>query len=162
MCDKCLQRSIEDEDEWLPIKVGGKLKWPKKRAPNYNLNKIRFGDNTNVPGWKRRPSYNKDERIEFVEGEQYTNAQLEQLADQFLRDDANSIDEETGKRRGIGGEDPILFAEHLYQRQRREILNENGIPEPGLVKGLYDRTHPEGRKVNSPEARAKHGASWYR
>lgn len=162
MCDKCLQRSVIDEDDWLPTKVGGKFKWPKKteRQPNYE--KIRFGGYEAVPGWKRRPSYNKDERIEYVEGETYTNAQLEQLADQFLRDDANAIDEETGKRKGIGGKDPILFAEHIYQRQRREILNENGIPEPGLVKGIYDRVHPEGRKVNSPEARAKHGASWYR
>jgi len=115
-----------------------------------------------LTGWKRRPSYNKDERIEYEEGKTYTARELEQLANQFLRDDANSIDEETGKRKGIGGENPILFDEHIYQRQRREILNENGIPEPGLVKGLYDRTHPEGRKVNSPEARAKHGASWYR
>jgi hypothetical protein len=115
-----------------------------------------------VAGWRRGPRYNKDERIEYIEGKDYTNAELEQLADQFLRDDSNSIDEETGKRRGIGGDNPILFAEHEYQRRRREITNPNGIPEPGLVKGIYDRQHPEGRKVNSPEARAKHGASYFR
>jgi hypothetical protein len=115
-----------------------------------------------IPGWKRRPSYNKDERIEYEEGKEYTQRELEQLANQFLRDDANEIDPETGKRKGIGGKDPILFEEHIYQRQRREILNENGIPEPGLVRGIYDRTHPEGRKVNSESARSKHGASYYR
>jgi hypothetical protein len=84
------------------------------------------------------------------------------LADQLLRAHARSIDPETGKERGIKGKDPILFDEHIYQRQRREILNENGIPEPGLVQGIYNRVHPEGRKVNSEEQRRKHGASWYR
>lgn len=107
---------------------------------------------------------------------------MEQLADQFLRDDARSIARcectcaecseglhcrqevctETGKERGIGGEDPILFDEHIYQRQKREILNENGVPEPGLVQGIYYRAHPEGRKINSEEQRKKHGASYFR
>lgn len=163
MCDKCLQRSIYDEDEWLPTKVGGKLRWPKQRQGIYNLNKIRFGERNTLPGWKRRPNYNRDERIEYdPEKVDYTAHELEQLADQLLRDDSNEVDPETGKRRGIGGENPILFPEHIYQRQRREILNENGIPEPGLVRGIYDRTHPEGRKVNSESARRRHGASWYR
>ena len=113
-------------------------------------------------GWKRRPSYNRDERIEFEEGATYTARELEQLADQMLRDDARSVDPETGKERGIGGEDPILFAEHLYQRQKREILNENGVPEPALNSGMYYRAHPEGRKINSEEQRKKHGASYFR
>lgn len=115
-----------------------------------------------MPGWKVRPSYNKDERIEFEEGKQYTPKELEQLADQFLRDAARAEDPETGRPRGIGGEDPILFAEHLYQRQKREILNENGVPEPGIVSGMYYRSHPEGRKVNSEEQRKKNGASYFR
>jgi hypothetical protein len=115
-----------------------------------------------LPGWKRRPSYNRDERIEYEEGKEYNARELEQLADQFLRDNARSIVPETGKERGIGGENPILFAEHIYQRQKREILNENGVPEPGLVKGIYYRAHPEGRKINTEEQRKKHGASYYR
>lgn len=115
-----------------------------------------------MPGWKRRPNYNRDERIEYVEGTEYNARELEQLADQFLRDDARTVDEETGKERGIGGENPILFAEHLYQRQKREILNENGVPEPGLVQGIYYRAHPEGRKINSEEQRKRNGASYYR
>ena len=129
-----------------------------------NLNKIRFGEyNKDMPGWKRRPSYNKDERIEFdADKKDYTARELEQLANQVLRDDARSVDEETGKERGIGGKDPILFEEHLYQRQKREILNENGVPEPGLVSGIYYRSHPEGRKVNSEEQRRRNGASYYR
>lgn len=115
-----------------------------------------------MPGWKQRPSYNKDNMIDYEEGKEYTDKELEQLADQLLRAQARSINPSTGKERGIGGEDPILFVEHLYQRQKREILNENGIPEPGLVQGMYFRTHPEGRKVNSEEQRRKHGASYFR
>lgn len=115
-----------------------------------------------MTGWKRRPNYNRDERIEFEDGKDYNAKELEQLADQWLRDDARSVDEETGKERGIGGENPILFAEHLYQRQKREILNENGVPEPGLVQGIYYRAHPEGRKINSEEQRKRNGASYFR
>lgn len=164
MCQKCLHRVDGDGGvEWAPDYVGTGLK-PQgaKRSLNYNLSKIRFGEYTDAMPWKRRPFINRDERIEYEEGKDYTARELEQLADQFLRDEARSIDPETGKERGIGGEHPILFAEHLYQRQKREILNENGVPEPGLVKGIYYRAHPEGRKINSEEQRKKHGASYYR
>jgi len=116
-----------------------------------------------MSGWRRRPSYNKDEQIEFEEEKtDYSGRELEQLADQLLRAQARSIDPETGKERGIGGEDPILFEEHIHQRRRREILNENGVPDPALKQGLYWRPHPDGRKINTDEARKKHGASFYR
>ncbi len=84
------------------------------------------------------------------------------MADQLLRAHANSINPETGKKRSIGGKNPILFEQHMYERQKREILNENGVPEPSLVKGFYYRTHPEGRKVNSEKARKENGASYFR
>jgi hypothetical protein len=93
---------------------------------------------------------------------QYTDFQLEEFANQLLRKQSRSIVEATGKERGIGGEDPILFEEHLYARKRREIYPESGTPDPSLVSGIYYRSHPEGRKINSPEARKKHGASYYR
>jgi hypothetical protein len=115
-----------------------------------------------VSGWKRRPAYDKNNLLEFEEGKEYTARELDQLTDQLLRAHARSIDPETGKERGIGGEDPILFEEHIHQRRRREILNENGVPDPSLASGLYFRTHPEGRKVNSEEARKRHGASFFR
>lgn len=131
---------------------------------NYNMAKLRFGADGHevMTGWKRRPSYNRDDRIEYEEGHEYSDRELEQLADQLLRDDARTVVEETGKERGIGGENPILFAEHIYQRQKREILNENGVPEPGLVQGIYYRAHPEGRKINSEEQRKRNGASYFR
>lgn len=67
-----------------------------------------------------------------------------------------------GSVRGIGGKDPILFEEHFQSRRRREIYNSLGSPDPSIVSGIYNRAHPQGRKINSPEARAKHGASYYR
>lgn len=67
-----------------------------------------------------------------------------------------------GAVRGIGGENPILFEEHFQSRRRREIYNSLGSPDPSIVSGMYNRAHPQGRKINTPEARAKHGASYYR
>lgn len=115
-----------------------------------------------IPGWKRRPSFKKDEPITYEEGKSYTPKELERLANQLLRAHADSINPETGKKRSIGGQNPILFEQHLYERQKREILNENGVPEPRLVSGMYYRTHPEGRKVNSEDQRKRHGAAFYR
>lgn len=164
MCRKCLVRIDGDDGvEFAPVFVATGMKpQGKKSYGQVNYEKIRFGGFDAVTGWKRRPSYKRDERIEYEEGKEYTPKDLERLADQMLRDDARTIDPDTGKERGIGGENPILFDEHIYQRQKREILNENGVPEPGLVQGIYYRSHPEGRKVNSEEQRKRNGASYYR
>jgi hypothetical protein len=67
-----------------------------------------------------------------------------------------------GQMRGIGGDDPILFEEHLQSRKRREIYTTIGTPDPSIVAGMYNRVHPQGRKVNSPEQRTRNGASFYR
>ncbi len=67
-----------------------------------------------------------------------------------------------GQLRGIGGEDPILFEEHFQSRKRREIYTAQGTPDPSIVSGIYNRTHPQGRKVNSKEQRLRNGASYYR
>ena len=67
-----------------------------------------------------------------------------------------------GKVRGIGGENPILFEEHFQSRKRREIYTSAGVPDPNIVSGIYNRTHPQGRKVNSLEQRRKNGASYFR
>lgn len=68
-----------------------------------------------------------------------------------------------GKTRSIGGKNPILFEEHIQARKRREIYTSTGDnPDPSIVSGIYNRSHPAGRKVNTDEARKKHGASWYR
>jgi hypothetical protein len=67
-----------------------------------------------------------------------------------------------GKARGIDGEAPILFANHLQDRRRREIYTSVGTPDPSISRGMYHRTHPQGRKVNTKEQRQKNGASFYR
>jgi hypothetical protein len=76
-----------------------------------------------------------------------------------------------GPRRDIRGRNPILFESHLYNRKRREIHVKDGIPDPAFTMdrwgkrpttGIYNRTHPQGRKTNTPEQRARNGASWYR
>ncbi|MDB5280880.1 MAG: hypothetical protein JWR61_5835 [Ferruginibacter sp.] len=153
--------------------------------------------------WKRE----EEETPEFEEGREYTNRQMELMADAWLREDAraemcrtcgargvltgkvktlaegvtdkagNELHLEfpeyvcekdhhwfqgEGEARGIGGEAPILFEEHLQSRRRREIFPTNGTPDPSIVAGIYNRTHPQGRKVNSKEQRSRNGASWYR
>lgn len=67
-----------------------------------------------------------------------------------------------GLARGIGGDNPILFEEHMQSRKRREIYTTIGTPEPEIVSGIYNRVHPQGRKVNSEDQRKKNGASFYR
>lgn len=114
----------------------------------------------------------KEEYIEYVEGQTYTSAQLDQIATQMLREDANRVlehdtqcsgeDDCKCKRRGVGGENPILFESHLYARKRREIMVNSGTPDPSIVQGCYNRTHPQGRKVNDPADRKRMGLSFYR
>lgn len=112
--------------------------------------------------WK---TYEDEEPIELEEdsvGSDFSGRQLEAAADLLLRTNAKEIDPGTGKERGIGGDNPILFEDHLYQRRRREIQCASGTPDPEIVAGLYNRQHPQGRRVNSPEQRSKNGASYYR
>ncbi len=159
MCNRCMY--LRDGDtgvDWQPI------------FPDYRRKRSRAIEHS--PHWvairgldvdlSENPRWFKQEPIVYVEGGCYTDHELEVIADQMLRAQAKVVDIKTGKERGIGGKDPILFREHLDARKRREIYNENGIPEPHLVSGLYNRTHPQGRKVNTPEQRAKHGAAYYR
>lgn len=67
-----------------------------------------------------------------------------------------------GKRRGIDGDNPILFEHHLQDRRRREIYTTVGTPDPSIQQGMYNRIHPQGRKVNTKEQRKRNGASFYR
>lgn len=102
------------------------------------------------------------ENKEFDPNNKYSDFELEELTNELLRAHARSHDPNTKRERGIGGKDPILFEEHLYARKKREIYNVNGVPDPEIVQGIYNRVHPQGRKVNTPEARKTNGASFYR
>jgi hypothetical protein len=156
--------------------------------------------------------YNRFKKRERVDtnidpNRSYNKTELEEIADQLLRDDSkteicrecgqagqpngvvkpskqNDYDAEgnrlilnfsqhqcpdghiwwdgEGKAKGIGGDSPILFEEHIYSRKRREIYCKAGLPDPNIVQGMYNRPHPQGRKVNSEAQRKKHGASYYR
>lgn len=144
---------------------------------------------------------------EIEPGRRYTGSELDAIATQLLREDANSelcreceapgketgevrpivqalLDESgrplvtnyvefecesghkwfngEGRRKTIQGDNPILFEEHFQSRKRREIYTKDGTPDPNIVSGIYNRTHPEGRKVNSEEQRRRNGASFFR
>lgn len=103
-----------------------------------------------------------EENLVIYSEEHYSAFELDEMATEILRAHARTIDPETGRPRGIGGESPVLFEEHLYSRKRREIYNQNGVPDPSINEGMFWRTHPQGRKVNSDDQRKKHGASFYR
>lgn len=120
--------------------------------------------------WQRREKIDLDT---FELTDDCSARDLEGYADALLRADAKTNpDVETG----------ILFEEHLYNRKKREVYvksqDSNGIVDPtltaaiagrderGRIRGdgqtMYNRTHPQGRKVNSEEQRKKNGASYYR
>ena len=76
-----------------------------------------------------------------------------------------------GPRRDLRGRNPILFETHLYNRRRRELLAKEGVVDPAYTmdrwgkrptQGLYVRSHPQGRKTNTPEQRKEHGAGFYK
>jgi hypothetical protein len=112
----------------------------------------------NDPLWGR----DLDELIEEASNSKLTSYERERYADAILLAGSKQIVEETGKERGIKGEDPILFETHLRSRRRREIYTSTGQPDPGIVQGSFNRTHPQGRKVNSEKARKENGAAFYR
>ena len=105
-----------------------------------------------------------------IEDRYYSTYELNEIADMILREDAKSIDPDTGKKKGIGGDNPILFEEHLYARRRREIQTEAGVPDPAYTRDprfphqipMYNRQSPHGRKVNSEKQRKEGGASYFR
>jgi hypothetical protein len=118
--------------------------------------------------WQRRFTRDPVDPDTFdPENNDYTGRDLEDYADAILRKDAKEDNP-------IHGENPILFEEHLYNRRRREILVTSGTPddiqglddERGIHRGdgqkIFNRTHPQGRKVNSEHQRRKNGASYYR
>lgn len=76
-----------------------------------------------------------------------------------------------GPRRNISGPNPILFEPHLYNRKRRELLAKDGVVDPAYTMdrwgkrpttGLYTRSHPLGRKTNTPEQRKSSGSGFYK
>lgn len=119
--------------------------------------------------WYRRRQYEQVDLSEFSEDGDYTGSQLEAYATAMLKQDRRE-----NKHLDLG----ILFDEQLYNKSKREIIVDafeidgtltNSIQDtdrPGVVKGdgqrIYNRAHPNGRKVNTEEARKTKGASYYK
>jgi hypothetical protein len=91
-----------------------------------------------------------------------SGTQLVLIYPEYLCENGHTWYKGEGKMRGIDGDNPILFEEHFQSRKRREIYTSVGTPDPSIVAGIYNRVHPQGRKVNSEEQRKKNGASFYR
>lgn len=99
---------------------------------------------------------NRDGSLNLVPGREYSPGELEQIASQILKVEIRE------KRATLRGDNPILFENHIRSRQKREIQNLRGVPDPAFGSGTFFRSHPKGRKVNSLERRQKSGASFYR
>lgn len=117
-----------------------------------------------MAGWHRRfwkePDLEDFNESKAIAGK-YTAREMERYADGLLKNEAQAIDPDTGKKRGWKGENQVLTEDHLYARRRREIIVESGTPDPSLVSGFYWRQCEGGRAVNSPEARAN-GSSYFK
>jgi hypothetical protein len=102
---------------------------------------------------------------DFDAAADYSAKELEAFATAMLKDDIKES----------GNVENILFDDHLYNRRKREVYTTDGVPileapdmgtefktkNPGQTP-IYNRTHPQGRKVNSEEQRRRNGASYYR
>jgi len=87
----------------------------------------------------------------------YSERELALYADAMLREAGASEDA------------PILFQEHIEPRWRKEVRVESGTPDQTITNSLsadgqtmFNRQHPQGRKVNSEQQRKTNGASYYR
>lgn len=93
----------------------------------------------------------------------YTGSELEAYASALLRADAKT-EKHWHKKHGI------LFQEHYESRKRREVFTGTGDTPDAVITAslskdgqtMYNRTHPQGRKVNSEKQRRDNGASFYR
>lgn len=97
----------------------------------------------------------KDGTVTLDPDKVYSARELDEIASQILRADVRNGND-------IKNYPPILLEEHYKNRLKREIYNKEGTPDPAFGQGMYIRTHPEGRKVNSEESRKLRGSSFYR
>lgn len=111
-----------------------------------------------MSGWEDRLNFHSRLALapEYVPGRTYSRWHLSIMADKILYEAAQA--EGCKSRFGHG----ILCRQQLIDRKKREIYVNTGVPDPSIASGLYFRSHPQGRRVNSPEARKKNGAGYYR
>jgi hypothetical protein len=141
LCRQCL----EDEDNEVELPYGhetGKIEYQPAMTKEGD---VLFDDETGETKFVEFPELQCDSGHRWYKGE--------------------------GPRRDIRGKHPILFEPHLYNRKRRELLAKEGVVDPAYTMdrwgkrpttGLYGRSHPLGRKINSRKARKSQGAGFYR
>lgn len=124
-----------------------------------------YGSETGQVEWKAQFDKRTGEPIVDAEGEQLYVAFPEMICEEGHR-----WYKSEGLRRALDGPNPILFEAHLYNRKRRELLATDGVVDPAFTMdrwgkrpttGMYYRSHPQGRKTNTPEQRKQHGAGFY-
>ena len=95
----------------------------------------------------------------------YASAMFQDMfGEAMLRSDIRSQEKPQQYQRQLG----ILFEGQLKKRQQREKHGKNGVVDDTITQAgspdgqrIYNRSHPEGRRVNSDEQRREHGASFY-
>lgn len=109
-----------------------------------------------VDDWREIPVSDgtriKREVPDYDPAKTYTQQEIVMLTEKILRCDPKPVQ----------AHPQILLGDHYKERAKREIHTACGTPDPSIVSGLYWRTHPNGRKVNSDEQRQKNGACYYR
>lgn len=96
----------------------------------------------------RREVWDFDPLWEF----EYSQRELNLMAEKILLMDEKHFTE-----------DPYwLPAAQYMERLKREIYTTHGTVDPNISSGMYWRSHPDGRKVNTDEQRKKNSASYYR
>src|ERR1700747_544674 len=94
-------------------------KKPTKNFPR-NVHMTDYRDLRDLPDY--------DPSLEFA----YTAWELHVLAEKMLLEDEKKP-----------GDDPAYLTMDMYHnRQRREIICSNGVPDPAVLSGLYWRVHP--------------------
>jgi hypothetical protein len=88
----------------------------------------------------------------FQEGLKYTQRELHLLSEKMILEDPKPYDEPPY----------VLSAEQYRDRMRKEVYVANGVPDPSIAQGMYWRTHPQGRKVNTAVQRKVKGRGFYR
>jgi hypothetical protein len=89
---------------------------------------------------------------------------IEAFGEAMLRADIRKAEKPQPYQRSLG----ILFEGQLKKRRDREKRASEGVVDEIITAAgspdgqrIYNRSHPEGRRINSEEQRKEHGASFY-
>lgn len=90
---------------------------------------------------------------------------MEQFAEAMLREDINKQESPQRYQKHVLG---IKFDGQLKKIETREKHSKSGTVDDSITAAgspdgqrIYNRSHPEGRKVNTEEQRKEHGSSYF-